>query len=193
MDFKPLITLLAIVNPLAIVPFFIHYTQGFNRNLSTAEIIGQLEACKVIGRFGIGASATQIQQILEIQEDGTTFDDLRFNGNPEWRGSAFLNWNLGGWSSGWSVRYVSEVEDSSATLDTDTSIRWQVDDWYTINGYVAYEFEPGPGLAGGTELKLGVRNLTDELPPYADETYGFITGLYSSEGRVVYGEISKTF
>lgn len=26
MDFKPLITLLAIVNPLAIVPFFIHYT-----------------------------------------------------------------------------------------------------------------------------------------------------------------------
>lgn len=29
MDFKPLITLLAIVNPLAIVPFYIHYTQGF--------------------------------------------------------------------------------------------------------------------------------------------------------------------
>lgn len=29
MDFKPLITLLAIVNPLAIVPFFIHYTDGF--------------------------------------------------------------------------------------------------------------------------------------------------------------------
>ena len=31
MDFKPLITLLAIVNPLAIVPFFILYTQGFSR------------------------------------------------------------------------------------------------------------------------------------------------------------------
>ena len=31
MDFKPLVTLLAIVNPLAIVPFFIHYTQGFSR------------------------------------------------------------------------------------------------------------------------------------------------------------------
>jgi multiple antibiotic resistance protein len=28
-DFKPLVTLVAIVNPLAIVPFFIHYTQGF--------------------------------------------------------------------------------------------------------------------------------------------------------------------
>ena len=31
MDLKPLITLLAIVNPLAIVPFFIHYTQGFSQ------------------------------------------------------------------------------------------------------------------------------------------------------------------
>jgi multiple antibiotic resistance protein len=30
MEFKPLVTLLAIVNPLAIVPFFIHYTQGFS-------------------------------------------------------------------------------------------------------------------------------------------------------------------
>ena len=31
MDWKPLITLLAIVNPPAIIPFFIHYTQGFPR------------------------------------------------------------------------------------------------------------------------------------------------------------------
>ena len=29
MDLKPLVTLLAIVNPLAIIPFFIHYTQHF--------------------------------------------------------------------------------------------------------------------------------------------------------------------
>jgi multiple antibiotic resistance protein len=31
MSLKPLITLLAIVNPMAIVPFFIHYTQGFSK------------------------------------------------------------------------------------------------------------------------------------------------------------------
>ncbi|MBE7941652.1 MULTISPECIES: MarC family protein [Ramlibacter] len=29
-EFKPLVTLLAVVNPLAIVPFFIHFTQGFD-------------------------------------------------------------------------------------------------------------------------------------------------------------------
>ena len=31
MDLKPLLTLLAVVNPLAIVPFFIHYTEGFSQ------------------------------------------------------------------------------------------------------------------------------------------------------------------
>lgn len=30
MDLKPLVTLLFVVNPLAIVPFFIHYTHGFS-------------------------------------------------------------------------------------------------------------------------------------------------------------------
>jgi multiple antibiotic resistance protein len=30
-DLKPLVTLLAIVNPLACVPFFIHYTQNFSK------------------------------------------------------------------------------------------------------------------------------------------------------------------
>ena len=39
MDFKPLVTLLAIVNPLAIVPFFIHYTQGFSKAQRRGTII----------------------------------------------------------------------------------------------------------------------------------------------------------
>ena len=38
MDFKPLIALLAIVNPLAIVPFFIHYTQGFSEKQRKATV-----------------------------------------------------------------------------------------------------------------------------------------------------------
>ena len=39
MDFKPLVTLLAIVNPLASVPFFIHYTQGFSREQRQRTIL----------------------------------------------------------------------------------------------------------------------------------------------------------
>jgi len=40
MDFiKPLITLLAVVNPLAAVPFFIHYTQGFSRGQKRRTVV----------------------------------------------------------------------------------------------------------------------------------------------------------
>ncbi|MEZ5937275.1 MAG: TonB-dependent receptor [Hyphomonadaceae bacterium] len=138
------------------------------------------------GDFDIGVTGTNMIELKEIQQDGTTFDNMRYNGNPEWRASAFVNWNMGPWRSGWSLRYVSDVEDSSATNDT-TGERWQVDDWYTVNGFVSYDF------AGGTQLKLGVRNLFNEMPPYADETYGYFDSLYSGEGRVVYGQIKKTF
>jgi multiple antibiotic resistance protein len=49
MDLKPLVTLLAIVNPLAIVPFFIHYTQGFSaRQRRRTVLIASVSAFAVI-------------------------------------------------------------------------------------------------------------------------------------------------
>ncbi|MGN1055330.1 MAG: MarC family protein [Comamonas sp.] len=56
MDLKPLITLVAIVNPLAIIPFFIHYTQGFDaeqraQTVRTAAFSAfvVIAACALIG------------------------------------------------------------------------------------------------------------------------------------------------
>jgi multiple antibiotic resistance protein len=72
MDFKPLITLLAIVNPLAIVPFFIHYTQGFTpaqkRNTiwvsstSTFVVIAvsALLGLQILEFFGISLASFQV-------------------------------------------------------------------------------------------------------------------------------------
>lgn len=62
MDFKPLITLLAIVNPLAIVPFYIHYTQGFSRMQRRRTVgVASLSAFLVIS-----ASALLGIRILEF-------------------------------------------------------------------------------------------------------------------------------
>ena len=62
MDFKPLITLMAIVNPLACVPFFIHYTQGFSRaQRQRTSLVSSLSAFIVIA-----ASALLGLQILEF-------------------------------------------------------------------------------------------------------------------------------
>jgi len=72
MDLKPLVTLLAIVNPLAIVPFFIHYTQGFTReqrlrtiwisSLSAFAVIAisALLGLQILAFFGISLASFQV-------------------------------------------------------------------------------------------------------------------------------------
>jgi len=72
MDFKPLVTLIAIVNPLAIVPFFMHYTQGFSRTQSRETIrvasfsvlcvisICAIFGLAVLGFFGISLASFQV-------------------------------------------------------------------------------------------------------------------------------------
>lgn len=72
MDLKPLITLLAIVNPLAIVPFFIHYTQGFSDvqrrrtiRIASFSAFAVIAACALLGLqilafFGISLASFQV-------------------------------------------------------------------------------------------------------------------------------------
>jgi len=72
MDFKPLVTLLAVVNPLAIVPFFIHYTQGFTRaqrrrTVTTASFsaflviaASALLGLQILDFFGISLASFQV-------------------------------------------------------------------------------------------------------------------------------------
>lgn len=73
MDFiKPLVTLLAVVNPLAIVPFFIHYTQGFTpeqrrRTVTTASFtafmviaVSALVGLQLLDFFGISLASFQV-------------------------------------------------------------------------------------------------------------------------------------
>ena len=72
MDFKPLITLLAVVNPLACVPFFIHFTQGFNKAQRQRTIlvssfttfvviaISALLGLQILAFFGISLASFQV-------------------------------------------------------------------------------------------------------------------------------------
>ena len=62
LDFKPLITLLAVVNPLACVPFFIHFTQGFTQTQRQRTILVSSFTTFVV----IAVSALLGLQILEF-------------------------------------------------------------------------------------------------------------------------------
>ncbi len=69
---QPLIALLAIVNPIGVVPFFIHFTQNFNRaqRLRTMKVsafsafvviaVSALAGTKIIGFFGISIASFQV-------------------------------------------------------------------------------------------------------------------------------------
>lgn len=72
MDFKPLVALLVIVNPVGVVPFFIHFTQSFTREQRrrtimvssfTAFVVIALSALfgmKIIEFFGISLASFQV-------------------------------------------------------------------------------------------------------------------------------------
>lgn len=72
LDFKPLITLLAVVNPLACVPFFIHFTQGFTKaqrqrtilvsSFTTFVVIAvsALLGLQILAFFGISLASFQV-------------------------------------------------------------------------------------------------------------------------------------
>ena len=72
MDYKPLLTLLTIVNPLAAVPFFIHYTQGFTpaqraRTIFISSLtvfvviaVSALAGLQVLDFFGISLASFQV-------------------------------------------------------------------------------------------------------------------------------------
>jgi multiple antibiotic resistance protein len=71
-DLKALVTLLAIVNPLGVIPFFIHFTQGFTREqrrrtvrIAALTVFCVIAACALAGLrilefFGISLASFQV-------------------------------------------------------------------------------------------------------------------------------------
>lgn len=113
------------------------------------------------------------------------------NGRPKWRGTAGLTWRNGPYGAGVFGRYIGPVTDTSVTGPNDEIFR--VDDWMTVNLYVQYTVEDA-GVASDTRLRFGVRNITDEEPPLADEfATGYYEELHSNRGRYWYGSVRKSF
>ncbi|HEU4459503.1 MAG TPA: MarC family protein [Methylibium sp.] len=99
MDFKPLIALLAIVNPIGAIPFFISFTTGFNRAQRQRTIrvsafsafmviaVSALAGLQIIEFFGISIASFQVGggtlllisslQMLNAKPADTSAEDVR--------------------------------------------------------------------------------------------------------------------
>ena len=96
--YKPLVALLAIVNPIGVIPFFIHFTQGFTRAQRQRTIrvsafsafvviaVSALAGLKIIEFFGITLASFQVGggmlllisalQMLSAQPAASTREEL---------------------------------------------------------------------------------------------------------------------
>lgn len=108
---------------------------------------------------------------------------------PELRASAALNWNSNGdqWGAGAFVSYISEVFEPNVTSASDEQM--EVDSLTTVNVFGVHR-----GLLGeGSSIRLGINNLFDEDPPFAEEDFGFEGELHSNRSRYFYVSTQYTF
>ncbi|MCB1633917.1 MAG: TonB-dependent receptor [Xanthomonadales bacterium] len=105
------------------------------------------------------------------------------NGRPEWRATSSFTWSQGPWRAGVSARYMSSFEQPG--LLGVSGNPYKVDDQLLFNLYGQYR------LPIGTELRVGVRDVTDEGPSLADN--GYRGSLHNPWGRYWYVQVSHDF
>jgi iron complex outermembrane receptor protein len=132
------------------------------------------------------------EQVAIFGSDG---DLIRQNERPEWRANLSLTYSRDAWRAGLKYRYVSDVEDTSLNYTDDSGdlVTYVIDDWSTLDAYVSYRLSEDALFSGKTKVTVGMRNLTNEEPPFADETFGFSSSLHSSIGRYTYVTLNHKF
>lgn len=105
------------------------------------------------------------------------------NGRPEWKASSVVTWNRGPWRIGYSSQYMSSFEQ--AQLLGLSGRPFEVDNRLYHNLYAQFRFPDD------TQLRIGVRDLTDEGPALADG--GFRGALHNPWGRYFYVNLNRSF
>jgi len=119
-------------------------------------------------------------------------DRVKLDGNPRWRGTATFGWRLGDFSMGGSVRYVSDMIDTSADITVDgETVYWKVKEDWRVNLYGEYRFRLGDRR--NVRLRLGVNNVFDSAPPLVDESYGYYPEYHSVKPREFYVQLRGSF
>ena len=115
-------------------------------------------------------------------------DQLEVLGNPKLKGTASVNWTLGGMQVGSSVVYTGRTLDTNF-LST-SGVPWHVSSLTVVNLFGQITFPEVFGLAD-LHWRLGARNLLNRSPPI--ESDGYNGALYVPYGRYLYTSLSASF
>lgn len=143
-----------------------------------------------LGRFGGNASVSYTEKLITIDEQGNVSQLIRNNGNPRFKGTATLKWDLGPWSASVSERVTDDY--LASTTYTAAGQRRVVDQYWVTNASFGYAFRSGS--LKGLRLRVGMNNLFNEDPPfYPASSSGYSSDYSDARGRVTYVEASFKF
>ncbi|ODP36319.1 TonB-dependent receptor domain-containing protein [Sphingomonas turrisvirgatae] len=166
------------------------------KNTGIGDFSVRLNAARLLEFYQVPGAAAQA--LIDAQAAGTIDRTINVtgaqsiveeNGRPKWRGSASVTWRYNGFGLGYFASYVGEVDDTSALLADGT--RFRVDDYLSHSLYAQYTVDGGP--MDDLRLRVGARNLFNQLAPIADGSNGYIGDLYSNRGRQIYFSVNKRF
>jgi len=114
---------------------------------------------------------------------------------PNYQINAGMTWDILGFTAAANARYIPEVKVASGDSFTDDGRSWVVDNWYSIDVQLGYEFKKPGKWYNGTRFTIGCNNLTDNDPPLIASAFEDNTdkSTYDIIGRFVYFQISKKF
>lgn len=167
----------------------------FGRRTRFGDFSARLNASKLLEFTRAPGSA--VDMLYQARQEGTidaltplpdSSDLIAQNGRPEWKAMSSFTWDLDPWRFGFSMQYVSKVEQLS--LLSDTGEPWIVDDQLISSLFVQYQFEE-LGITSKSKVRLGVRDLTNEGPSLADG--GYLGSVQLPYGRYWYLNLSTSF
>lgn len=138
-------------------------------------------------RAGSAPGTPAVDRIDRADLDGTI---------TQWRGVAGLNWRRGPWGSSLTARYLPAYDDALPVPGGARTGR-EVEDLWLVDAQVSVDFrrDRSGGWLDGFALQIGVSNLFDEAPSFAE--IGGSQGYDLSQGdlrqRFGYVNLSKRF
>jgi iron complex outermembrane recepter protein len=146
---------------------------------TASDLQARLIAANAAGTLGTGITITQAG------------DQVKQNGNPQWRLTGNATWKAGPVTVGVQASYVGPVFDTGTLLVNGQF--YEAPSFTTVNAYFQYRAPKETGAFAGTRFRVGARNLFDVAPPLTSSNYGFNGALADPTGRFVYFELAKDF
>ncbi len=102
---------------------------------------------------------------------------------PKWSGLASLQWRRIAWDAVLLVNHIAGYDSNGTGTFLDYATAYP--SWTTLDFRIGYTFPRGfwRDWGKGARLQLGVGNLTDRAPPFANTVYGYNPSLHSPLGR----------